>query len=259
MPIGVALTNLRTDLRAETGQSLNVAQGVQSQLTQDNQLNRQQLELWEAYDWPHLRYWVDVMVVANQDIYDYPDDMPFDQINFISYTPGTIDQVSGKFVSSTNRWTPLAYGIHGIYSPSTPQSGTPKRWGNKVTVTAGKTNPVGQLQLLPIPAGDITLPAIGALRFEGQAPCNPLVADDDICVLDSKAIVLFAAAEILAVQKQEAAQLKLAKAQNFLRKLLSNSGADKRRNYNMGGSYRAGYLGARPYGHWVPGLDYIPS
>ena len=62
--------------------------------------------------------------------------------------------------------------------------------------------------------------------------------------------MLFAAAEILATQKAEAAQLKLQKAQNFLRKILSNQGADKRRNYNMGGRYRDGYLGARPY-RWV--------
>ena len=42
MPLGVPLTQLRIDLRAETGQSLNPAQGVQAQTTQDNQLDRQQ-------------------------------------------------------------------------------------------------------------------------------------------------------------------------------------------------------------------------
>jgi hypothetical protein len=242
MPIGVTLVNLRRDLRAETGQSLNMSQGVQSQATQDNQLDRQQRELWEAYDWPHLRYWVDLPVNIGQDTYDYPPNMPFDQINYIHFANG-----------DNGQWTPLGYGLHGFeISPNQPQTGTPRRWGNIVSVDSdGITDPVGQFKLVPIPTG------AGTLRFEGQAPCNPLVDDADTCIIDSKAIVLFAAAEILATQKVEAAQLKLQKAQNFLRRLLANQGADKRSNYNMGGSHR-GYLGRTPYSGWVPGIDYIP-
>jgi hypothetical protein len=110
-----------------------------------------------------------------------------------------------------------------------------------------KTNPVGQIKLVPIPVGP------GTLRLEGSAPCNPLIDDTDTCIIDSKVIVLFAAAEILATQKVEAAQLKLQKAQNYLRKLLANQSADKRRNYNLGGAYHNGYLGRTPY------IDYIPS
>src|SRR4029077_6600522 len=124
------------------------------------------------------------------------------------------------------------------------------------SVTAGVTDAIGKILLVPTPSGD------GIMRFEGQAPINPLVADGDKCVIDSKAIVLFAAAEILAVQKVEAAALKLTKAQAYLRKLLQNSGADKRSNYNMGGSARSSgidHFGARPYRNYVPGIDYIPS
>ena len=243
MPLGVALVDLRRDLRAETGQSLNPAQGVQSQQTQDNQLDRQQRELWDAYQWPHLRYWVDVPMLQSQSIYDYPQDMPFDQINRIFVSEGT-----------SGGWKGLSYGLHAFDIPvSGPSSGTPQRWGNKVSITAGVTDPVGKIQLLPVPSAD------GTLRFEGQAPCNPLIADADKCVLDSKAIVLFAAAEILAFQKNEAAALKLTKAQNYLRKLLADQGADKRSNYNMGGNNRIDHFGARPYRGYVPGIDYIPS
>jgi hypothetical protein len=244
MPVGVTLANLRVDLRAETGQSLNMAQGVQSQATQDNQLDRQQRELWENFDWPHLKYYVDVPVMKGQDVYNYPPSMPFDQINYIYFAIG-----------GTTIWRPpLAYGIHGSYiRPNSPLIGVPLRWANKVSVDPNTaiTNPVGQIQLLPVPAMD------GTIRLEGSAPLNPLVADDDTCMLDSKAIVLFAASEILATQKVEAAQLKLLKAQQYLRRLLANQGADKRRNYNMGGRHgitqqRSGY---RP----IPYLDYIPS
>src|SRR5262249_122083 len=95
------------------------------------------------------------------------------------------------------------------------------------------------------------------LRFEGQAPLNPLIADSDKCVLDSKAIILFAAAEILAVQKIEGAPMKLTKAQNYLRRLLQDQGGDKRLNYNMAGSYK--YANDPSYRSPVPYIDYIPS
>jgi hypothetical protein len=243
MPVGVALVDLRRDLRAETGQSLNMAQGVQSQATQDNQLDRQQRELWNAYDWPHLKYWVDVPVSAGQAVYDYPAQMPFDQINYLFWS-----------MEGWTSWKPVMYGADGFMLRPGLQPGTPVRWFNVVTVDpdTNLTNPIGQLELIPVPNSN------GTLRFQGQAPCNPLVADTDTCILDSKAIVLFAAAEILATQKAEVASIKLQKAQNFLRKLLSNQGADKRRNYNMGGKYRDSFLGARPFRHYVPGIDYIP-
>jgi hypothetical protein len=244
MPIGVRLIDLRRDLRAETGQSLNPAQGVQAQASQDNQLNRQQMELWDAWRWPHLRYWIDVPVSAGQNVYDYPEEMPFDQIQRI-YLRDSTGQLG----------PPLAYGLHAFDVSPNVQPGTPVRWGNKVAVVNGKTDPAGKMQISPSPVSS------GIMCFEGQAPVNPLVADDDECVIDSKAIVLFAAAEILAFQKVEAAALKLTKAQNYLRKLLINCGADKRTNYNMGGrkhSTGIDHFGARPYRGLVPGIDYVP-
>ena len=223
MPVGVALVDLRRDLRAETGQSLNPAQGVQSQATQDNQLDRQQRELWANYDWPHLRYWVDVPAVPGQNVYDYPhrNAVRPDQSDLVAADRGR---------RHGSRW--LTASGPSTRCPSTPQQGTPLRWGNMASVANGKTDPVGQFEVLPIPNVD------GTLRFDGQAPVNPLVADDDICIIDSKAIVLFAAAEILATKKVEAAQLKLLKAQTYLRRLLANQGADKRRNLQHGRQLR---------------------
>lgn len=244
MPIGVTLLNLRRDLRAETYQSLNPAQGAQAQPTMDNQLDRQQRELWDAYDWQHLRYWVEKPMTAGQDTYDFPEEMPFDQINRIWLRD-----------SSSSGRREIVYGLHSFDVGPDIQPGNPRRWGNKATVTGGKTDPIGKLVFSPPPAGDSTI------VFEGQAPCNPLVSDEDTCVIDSTAIVLFCAAEILAYQKVESAALKLTKAQNYLRQLLKNSGSAKRTSYNMGGSARSSgidHFGARPYRGFVPGIDYIP-
>ena len=246
MPIGVPLTTLRRDLRAETGQSLNVAQGVQSQATQDIILDRQQRELWDAYEWPHLRFWVDVPLAIGQDTYAYPATMPFDQISRIMVA-----------VTATSGWQTLGYGIRAYDIPANgvKPTGNPNKWANKVAITGNKTDPSGNMiQVLPVPTQ-----LGGIMRLEGQAPCTDLVADTDKCIIDSKAIVLFAAAEILATQKSEGAPIKLTKAQQYLRRLLQNSGADKRASYTMGSSYRVDHLAVRPYSNSRPGIDYIPS
>ena len=66
MPLNVPLSTLRLELRAETGTSLNPAQGVQVQQTIDLLLARQQRELWDAYNWEHLQYWSDMPVAQGQ-------------------------------------------------------------------------------------------------------------------------------------------------------------------------------------------------
>ena len=247
MALNVPLSQLRLDLRAETGQSMNISQGVQAQQNQDYLINRQQEELYNAYEWPHLRYWTDIPVASGQQIYNYPPTLPFDLINRIYWAP-----------VNTSNWKMLRHGIHAFdVRPLQQQSGSPLRWGNFLTVdptAVTPTNPVGQLMLLPIPNVD------GTLRVSGQAPLSPMIADSDLCIIDSKAIVMFAAVELLATQKAEVAQLKLTKAQQYIKRLRAQQGADKRANYNMGGSRRD--YASNPYGYypgWIPGIDYIPG
>ena len=246
MPIGVTLLDLRRDLRAETGQSLNPSQGVQSQAMQDNQLDRQQRELWDAYDWPHLHYFIDMPIERDEALVQYPSNMPFEQISRI-YWLGEGDTSALQ----------LSYGLriddfNPVINPAL-RGGRPTRWGNRVQVSdQGVTDPTGMLYMQPTPVTN------GTLRFIGQAPCTPLIADTDRCIIDSKAIVLFAAAEMLATAKAEVAQLKLGKAQNVLRRLLSNNGAEKRANRNMGGIYRTGGSPVADRNYQVPYLDYIP-
>jgi hypothetical protein len=180
----------------------------------------------------------------------------------------TFNQVNRVYwASGGSKWKLLDYGIRAFDTPPRlmvnplmvppehpsefypAETGTPVRWMNRVSVVNGVTDPTGMLEILPAPD------AMGVLRLEGQAPIVPLIADSDKCVIDSDAIVLFAAAEILATTKAEVAQLKLTKAQNHLRRLLQNSGGEKRRNYSMGSSYgstRSRSSGAVPY------IDYIP-
>ena len=246
MPLGVPLSELRRELRAETGTSLNPNQGTAAQATLDLILARQQHELWDAYNWQHLRIGVDLPVAQGQGLYSFPPEMAFEQILeiFIATSPDA-------------QWKRLGYGIKPWEIRQTgPYWGTPTRWRNVISVdTTGATpitDPIGKFEIVPVPASDTM-----ALRLSGLAPLNPLIADTDKCMIDSRAIVLFAASEILAVQKSEGAPMKLTKAQNYLRRILQDQGGDKRRNYNMGGRFRGGADPDR--GYRAAYLDYIPS
>jgi hypothetical protein len=247
MPLGVQLLDLRRQLRAETGTSLNPAQGVQAQASMDLVLARQQRELWDAYTWQHLQIWLDMPLEQGQALYDYPGAMAFDQIKRIYVAP-----------TQSSQWQEMLYGIKPwMIPPSGVQQGTPVRWRNVVgmdfTGATPITKPAGQFELIPSPATDDMV-----IRFDGQAPLNPLIADTDTCILDSEAIILFAAAEMLAVQKSEGAPMKLTKAQNYLRRLLQDQGADKRGNYNMGGNHIYGTDPDRGRRR-IPYIDYIPG
>ena len=255
MPLGVTLLELRRELRAETGTSMNPAQGTQAQGSLDIILARQQRELWDAYNWQHLRYWKDIPLAKNQTAYSYPPELKFDQISEMLIT--TVVRDGSSAITGSGNWRPLIYGVQPhMIRLGTPGTGTPVRWRNVATVTIVDgvpiTNPIGQFELLPTPDTDDYM-----LRLNGQTPLSPLIADTDTCILDSQAIVLFAAAEILAMQKSEVASMKLTKAQNYLRRILADQGADKRANYNMGGNHRGGNDPDRSR-RGVAYVDYVP-
>ena len=157
MPLGVTLLDLRRELRAETGTSLNPAQGVAAQATLDIVLARQQRELWDAYNWQHLRSGPTCRSAKASRVYSYPKEMAFDQITRIYISTGVRRDATIPLRSpARSSWQPLAYGIKAHMMQLGPvEQGTPVRWRNVATVdTSGAvpiTNPVGQFELLPTP------------------------------------------------------------------------------------------------------------
>jgi hypothetical protein len=242
MPLGVALSELRYELRAEIYSSLLPAHGLSAVDMQNVILERAQRELWNQYEWPHLDYRVDVLVPPNTQMLLYDPTMPFQNVLglWFNYEPG-----------AQQPWKRLRYGFEDWINESL-QSFPPVRWRNVVTVnpTNGLTQFDGQAQIWPVPT------QTSHMRWKGQAPLNPLKVDSDTCMIDSTAIVLTAAAELLGAQKSETAALKGQKAQTYIRRLLGRSGANKRDISAMGQGQRAqptNFSGATPY------IDYIPG
>ena len=243
MPLGVALSELRYELRAEIYSSLLPAHGLSAVDMQNVLLERTQRELWNLYEWPHLSYRIDFDLPANTQLFLYDPTMQFENVLSLWYMPSPSSQ--------TQPWVRLRYGFEDSIN-ETLQSYPPTRWRHVTGVDpiTGWTEWGGQAQIWPIP----TQPA--HLRWKGQAPLNPLKVDSDQCIIDSTAIVLTAAAELLGAQKSEVATLKGQKAQAYIRRLLGRSGANKRDISAMGQGRTAqptNYSGATPYLDFIPG------
>jgi len=241
MPLGVALSDLRYELRAEIYSSLLPAHGVSSVDMQNVILERTQRELWNQYEWPHLQYRVSFNVPAGSQLIEYAASMPFENVLSLWFNYNSTD--------SNSPWLRLKYGFDDWVN-ETLQSYPPTRWRNIVKVTSGLTDYIGAAQLWPIPNANVQM------RWLGQAPLNPLKVDTDTRMIDSTAIVMTAAAELLGAQKSETAALKGQKAQAYIRRLIGRQGANKRDISALGqgrGNQPTYQQGATPY------LDYIPG
>ncbi|HEY1431140.1 MAG TPA: hypothetical protein VGF39_05870 [Stellaceae bacterium] len=242
MPIGVTLADLRYELRAEIYASLLPAHGLSSVDMQNALLERAQRELWNQYAWPHLHYRIDFTTPPGTQYLTYDPTMPFENVLSLwyNYQPNAMQP-----------WKKLRYGFEDWIN-ETLQSYPPVRWRHVAIVnpTTGLTDYAGQAQVWPIPSLQANL------RWLGQSPLNPLKVDADQCLIDSTAIVLTVAAELLGAQKSETGALKGNKAQAYIRRLLGKSGANKRDITAMGQGAKGQptYMsGATPY------IDYIPG
>jgi hypothetical protein len=245
MRVGVALSELRNELLAETFQSLNPNQTTSSTPFYNYQLSRVQREQWNAIEWPHLTIYHDMPMVAGQRYYSYPPELPFDSIFRIWWPQGVT-------------WVPLDYGInpqtYAAMGGELIQAWPPRRWRNCAQFANGSTNAAAQFEVWPIPPANYPY----SLRIEGNAPLNALIEDDDTCVIDATLVVLFAAAEILAMQKSESASLKLQKANQYRRMLIARLGTQQRGMKSL--SRDGGVMGSLADGRRLtPYLDFVPA
>jgi hypothetical protein len=206
-----SLITLLDNFRAECRLSTNPAQNAQVRDSQVNLLQRVQEWLWEDFDWTHLRVDRQIPVQAGQRFYDPPADIPLDRIQSIAVRYGDIWTTLCPEITDTN---------YIVYDSDLDQRGWPvQRW---------KIHENEMVELWPIPDsnGD-PVSTEGMLRFRGIRNLSPLVNDDDLCDLDARLIVLYAAAEFLAGAKAPDAQVKKTTADRLYSKLRGNLMPDK--------------------------------
>lgn len=195
MARGTSLGILINDLRAEVGHSLQPSLGKATRDVLINQLQRVQRRLWDDYNWNFLKVRRDLSINAGQRYYDLPSDIVFERITRVETKHG-------------DNWTKLHYGIgsdeYNQYDSDADERSTPiRRYDNFEN---------NQIEFFPVPANNSQANGMDSVRIHGIRNLSAFVAESDTADLDDQLIVLFAASEILARQKQADAQQKLAQA-----------------------------------------------
>lgn len=195
MPI-LTLDELVTAVRAEIGDSTDLAMGVDALPGIRQMLKRIQETYYEDFDWPHLKMFREEEILSGQNTYTFNADVDSRRI-------------FGAWVRDNDTWRPLDFGITpDLYNSSDPEEGetetTPIRWD------FAENN---QFEIWPVPSD----PA--RIRFRAMKQLAPLVAGSDKCELDSNLLILTAAAELLARAKSSDAQLKLSIATSHYNRL----------------------------------------
>ena len=157
MPLGVALSELRYELRAEIYSSLLPAHGLSAVDMQNAILERTQRELWNLYAWPHLNYRIDFDLPANTQFVDFDPTMPFENVLRLwrNYNPQQSAAVD-----------PAALRLRGLDqrdAASRIRRCAGATWSLS-TRSSGLTNLTGQAQIWPIPTQLRTCAGTGKRR-----------------------------------------------------------------------------------------------
>ena len=188
------LTSLLDDLRIECKLSTNPAHNAQMYDHQVKTLSHTQQWLWEDFNWPHLRVRELVPLQAGQRFYDTPENIDLDRIETIEFRYG-------------GRWLKLEAGIEARHY---------RQWDSELGV---RGYPVlrwqiwedEQIEVWPISSDDGDAATLdGYLKITGIRKLNTLAAPEDRCDLDSRLIVLFAAAQLIKDEKEAQKKLSLA-------------------------------------------------
>tara|TARA_R110002072_G_scaffold29439_2_gene93071 strand:- start:344 stop:1054 length:711 start_codon:yes stop_codon:yes gene_type:complete len=197
MPRGVTLGQLITDLRSEAGHSLQANLGKATRDVFVNLIDRTQRRLWADYSWPFLSVTRDLAINAGQRYYDLPSDVTFERIERMETKHGDV-------------WGKMHFGItNEHYNQHDSDRGI-----RSSPIRRYDTYEGNQLEIWPIPAENSDPSTFkGLVRLHGIKNLSALVAEADTADLDDQLILLYAAAELAARQKQGDANNKLAQAQ----------------------------------------------
>jgi len=206
VPRGVQLQQVVDEVRRKAGQSTNPAIGQQMTEVIKDDIRRIYRWLHSSWDWPHLvAQDADKTVSAGSYIYAFPNGIDPDRINAVWFQ---------KAGAKSDVWAPLEYGIgyrhRNTYMSAEDERSDPVRRWERYSET--------QFEVWPVPGTDG-----GVVHFEGMKAPKQLVNDSDTIDLDSDAIVLYVAGEMLAEQQSPRAERVLQQAADRLRYLKGNS------------------------------------
>lgn len=195
MAIGTTFETLTEMVRDEAKLSSNSSRGIDNLAYILRLIRRHYEQLYDAYDWPHMKLPKEqgrISTQAGQRYYDIPATLNAHRISKISAHVGY-------------DWIELVYGVgpeqYAVIDPDRDMRADPAlRWD-----FVGERS----IEIWPMPASNNNL-----IWFEGYKDFTRLVEQSDRCDLDDILVSLFVAAEILSNSKDgqakaQAAQMRL--------------------------------------------------
>jgi hypothetical protein len=230
------LSTLIQNLRFELGASSSPAAGINQVDQFTYLLNRAQEQIAIDFQWPRFTVDRDIPIVVGTRYYAYASDLGYDEVERVWLVWNTL-------------YGEMRYGIgpeqFALFNSNTGFTSWPvERWMHNADS--------GLFELWPVPseAPPATATSEAALiRMRGTKLYTQMVNPTDMSTFPSTAIVLYAAAELLARDKDDSASAKLQAGQEYIRRLRVRQ--NKTRPFVMGGG-RENDAGQRI------GLDYIP-
>lgn len=214
MARGKTLGELTEQVRHECRKSSNASRGIDNLSHIQQVIRRVYEELYDEFDWPHMKVWRDKTINAGQRYYDFPSDLNLER---------TSDKVYFEYGSV---WVPIAYGVdpedYTIHNSDNDERADPVlKWH---IIDASGTP---QFEVWPLPASS------GTVRFTGIKAKTELSDNAAKCDLDDVMVVLFASAEILEAAQAPDARTKMSKAN--ARKMRMQGRTQKSARYKMTG------------------------
>lgn len=238
MARGTTLEKLLDQYRAECRLSLNSAHNQQDREAQVNHIQRVQAELWENFNWPHMRVRRELLCQAGQRYYDVPEDLSIDRLEMVEFR-------------SDGVWRRLRTNITAGEYATVDSDLDQRSW----PIVSWQLYEGEQVEVWPIANANGNPDTIdGTLRFTGIRNLAALVDDDDRADLDDKCIILYCAAERLSATGAKDAQYKLDKANARLAKLRGD--LMPRRQFNMFGANQTRFFTERR--NYRPYVTYRP-
>ncbi len=207
MARGTQLTLLVDRLRAEVGHSTNVSVGVDNLPMLKQIIRRTQETLYDEYDWPHLRILPTKAMAAGQRYYDFPTNLNYERVEEV-------------VIWYSGNPHPLRRGV-GFAEYAQYDSDSDERSEPGLAWDIRHTGTNEQFEIWPIPTTNTQ-----TVQFKGIKNLDALTDDADLAELDDQLIILFAAAEILARQKSQDADIKLAAARSRFNRLKARTRGD---------------------------------
>ncbi|MGU3656815.1 phage adaptor protein [Methylobacterium fujisawaense] len=237
MARGQTLLKLLDDLRAECRLSPNPAHNAQQREGQVRLLQRMQEWLYDDHDWPHLQVERFFPGQHGQRYYALPSDIALERILHLEVRFGM-------------RWLPISSGIDSDCYAAIDSDGGQQGW----PVRRWRIWEDDRIELWPVPDQDTPATGVqdGSVKVVGIRNLRPFRDDTDVCDLDDRLIVLYAAAETLSASGAKDAPLKLQQAAARYAKLKGDLAPRRRVHMFQERPDRAPLRG-------MPMIDYRPA